>query len=419
MYKTLLLLFLIGCSSTTKGLPSLSTAHESVRMPVQTLQPTATQPQFAEPFLSLKDAIESAQKNSPALNAAQFQVEAQAQRLGVAGRLPNPKIGVKSEGDTLIGFSQAIPLGGQGGKARAVETERLHAAQLHREKIAREVEAQIRGAFATALSLQIAGGIQTERVVITRQQLELRQAQVREGDLIPSDMTDLRIRLTSANAELERLTRNHHLALDELTTRMGFTNAHNLQLQGDLSSVLDLPNLNRLLARIADIPTVAEALSNAQVAQLRVHLADAKKIPDLNLELFYRQADDGQDAYDAAVLFDIPIRGRASANSRIAQAEASAAQQNAQLQIQETRLALSKSHAQLVQAHATLQRHQNEITPAISQQMQAAEHQFAAGETSLEQALTQRALLAQAKLQELNAWRDFMLAWSAMNVFIP
>jgi len=326
MLKYIIILFLVGCSSEQLVF-ELPTLNDSSSKSVATKSSNTTQTTEALPEtpLTLNVALAQARDNSPALRASRFRLEAQQQRLKVAGRLPNPEFAIKTEaqplgsnasststsdsGDTLIGFSQTVPLGGQAATARAIETEAFRALQLRHDGLALELESKVRGAFATALSLQQAALLQTQQLQRLNQLLDLRQALIDAGELIPSDDLELRVQHSNLGAELVQIRRNQRLAQDELTARMGLVQSPTLALLGDLNATLDLPHLNDLLDQLIDTPVVAEAFSQAQVAHLRAQLAKANRVPDINLELFYRQTADGQDAFDAAVLFQLRSMG--------------------------------------------------------------------------------------------------------------
>ena len=377
--------------------------------------------------LTLTLAIQEARAHAPALAAAEFSLQAQAERLGVAGRLPNPEFGLRTEenplgaeggeGDTLFGFRQALPLGGQLAKATTLEQEKLRSLQFRRDRLVLELESKVRGAFAVALALGQAVDLQTKRLEIARQLETLQHARVEEGELIPSDLAAIQTRRARLGAALEILQRKRQAAESELAARMGWGEGP-LALQESMDAVLDLPNLENLLSRLEDVPTVAETLSKAQVSRLRADLADARKIPDINLELFYRQTGNGADAFDAAVLFELPWNGKLAAQSRAAHLEASSARQLARLELVETRLELKRRHGELAQAMNQARRHKNEIIPARAASLETMRLQFQSGEISWAGFLAQQEIFAQAQLARLNAWMELMTAWAGLRPFL-
>ena len=374
--------------------------------------------------LTLAIAIQEARAHAPALEAAEFSLKAQSERLGVAGRLPNPEIALRTEenplgaeggeGDTLFGFRQALPLGGRLAQATALEREKLRSLQLRHDRLAVELESKVRGAFAAALALGQAVDLQTERLEIARQRESLQQARVEEGELLASDLAPIQTQRAQLESALETLQGKRLAAENELAARMGRREGP-LTLQESMDAVLDLPNLSNLLDRLEDIPTVAETLSQAQVSRLRANLADARKIPDVSLELFHRQTGEGTEAFDAAVLFELPWNGNPVAQSRAARLEASAARQLARLELQETRLELKRRHGELAQAMAQARRHENEILPARAASLEIMRLQFQSGEISWANFLAQQEIFAQAQLSQLNAWMELMTAWARLR----
>jgi outer membrane protein TolC len=377
--------------------------------------------------LTLAFSIQEAQARAPGLAAAEFSLRAQAERLGVAGRLPNPEFALRTEeiplgaeggeSDTLVGFRQALPLGGQLGKATALEQERLRSFQIRRDRLALELESRVRGAFAATMALGQAVNLQTERLEIARQLETLQHARVEEGELIPSDLAAIQTRRARLGTALEVLQRKHLAAESELSALVGWGDSP-LDLQESMDAVLDLPNLERLLSRLELVPAVAETLSLAQVSRLRADLADARKIPNINLELFYRQMGNGADAFDAAVLFELPWNGKPAAQSRAARLEASSARQLARLELQETRLEIIRRHGKLALAMAQARRHENEILPARAASLETMRLQFQSGEISWTEFLAHQEIFAKAQLDGLNGWMELMTTWAGLRPFL-
>jgi len=384
--------------------------------------------------LSMKDALAHARENSPALRAAAHRLRAQQELLQVAGNLPDPEFSARVEAvplssprsgeETLIGFSQPIPLAGQLKKNEDLEQARLESLRVVRDRVGRELEARLRGAFATTLSLQNALGLHASRLLIAEISEDLLHRRVAAGDAIPSSLAKVRAQRVGLEAELQAVARQHQLARSELFAVMGVAEnqdatAQPVILEATLESALELPNLQFLADQIENIPAVAGALSTAKVAKLKARLAVANKVPMINLELFYRGRDDGQDGFDAGLMFALPLSGRSTANSRAAQAESAAAMQMSALSERDALIELKRLHASLALAMEKVERYHAELIPASEEQLAIGEARFNAGDLSLSEVLPLRNQAIKIRLEQVQAWHQLMSAWAELGPYLP
>jgi len=384
--------------------------------------------------LSLQEALDLAMANSPEIGAAEFQIQAQQERLAVAGRLPDPELTARLEAvplssprtgqETLLGLSQAIPLSGQLEKSADLEQARLETLQIAAAGKVRELEAHLRGAFATTLALQNAQHLQKSRAEIAQVAEDLMQQRIFSGDDIASHLAEARAQRVRLEAENGNIARQHQLAVDALLSIMGvnpssLSRGQTLALENHLSEVLELPRLQRLADQIGNIPAVAEAVSKAKVAELTAVLAAANQIPMVNLELFYRGRDGEADGVDAGIMFELPLSGRAAANTRAARAESRAAAQLGTLRQREALIELKRNHAELSLAIAQVKRFQTEFIPNARLQLMVGEARLQAGDISLAEVLPLRSLLIQTQLEEIQAWHQMMSAWAELSPFLP
>ncbi|HEX9792546.1 MAG TPA: TolC family protein, partial [Planctomycetota bacterium] len=322
---TLVLLSLsLGCSAAS---PRPAVAPRAVPAPAPTPQAAVldgpSQPDSAvDGRLSLKAALRSAQAHSPELAAAALELQAQAELQNVAGRLPDPEFSVGVEGlpfstprsgeEFLAGISQPIPLNGRLAGQEDLANARLQALQVRRDRIAGQVEVQLRGAFATALSLQEAAEVQASRVASAQFAEELAAARVQAGDLTPDALGSILADRVQLARELRDLRARSAAARSELFAMMGSRESA-ADLEASLDQVLELPAFEALADRIEAIPAVTEAMAQARVAELAADLAAAQTVPLVNLDLFYRQRGDERDSFDLGLHFEVPLSGTTAA----------------------------------------------------------------------------------------------------------
>ncbi len=425
-YQLLLLItcLLAACSSSA----DLAELDRQRQIPkIKTVRPTHTPAQFKQ--LDIEQALQLARANSPALKGAQYRVEAQLQRLEVAGNLPDPELALKTEarplnsssassGEVFIGVRQGLPLGGELSAAEAVAQEQLHMLKLKRDQLEIELEARVRGAFSAALMLQKALALQTKRIDIAGEQLLLLKAQIEAGELTYAAIANANMQQSKLRNQQFALMRKLQSATKQLATHLGISSEIN-SLLGSLETASDLPQLEQLLANLELIPIVATANSEAQVAHLKAKLAAARRMPQIELELFYRETELGNDAFDAAVILELPLSGRRAANSRAATADAHAAQQLANLNRQETQLQLIELHANLIFAKSQLESYRKDIVPSLEEQVEFAQLSHQAGDSELSELLKTQESLYQAQLGELEAWLALMVTWGDIVPFLP
>ncbi len=421
--KILLALFLLNilplsCSSAT---PSMSKPSPYWTSPPDLSAEAVPFPVGAE--LSLKEALQRARAHSPRLRAAQAQLQAQSERTGVSGRLADPEFSIRLEdspfpssglgGDTLTGIRQPFSISGQQGKQLAVATARLHTLQLRHDRLAMELEGEIRGLFATALTLQRARTIQSNLVEIAHAMDVLMHARVAAGDGVLADLTKTTDLLVRRKAQQQEMLQNHELAKMALFSKIGVSETP--RLQEKLGDVLQLPDLRNLLDQIQALPIVAEAQAQAQVARLTAILAESKRIPTVNLELFYRQKDEGSNALDAGILFALPLSGRTAAEHQAAKAEADAAAHQGRLRQQEALVELKRRHATLARALEEVNRYQSKLIPSGNLRRTTIEAKLQVGDVSLAEVLPIREEAALLELAHLDAWHQLMSAWAELS----
>lgn len=377
--------------------------------------------------LSLADALHKARENSPALRAMAYQKQAQIERLSVAGRWKNPEIGWKAEGlplgtsggkeEVLLGVRQAIPLGGVLSKTERLEEEKLRSLQHRQAFLTLELDSRVRGLFASALVFQEVVVLQEQRVEIAKKQSELQEALVESGEEIGGAWEDAKMEQFRQASILDETRRRHQIALGDLALFLNVSTS-SFVLRGDVEEVVDFPKLEILLRGLEQVPVLAEAFSSAQVAKIQADLAEARMIPAVHLELFYRKTDTGHHALDAGVFFELPWNGQAAAQSRAQSAEASAAMQKVQWQLQETRMALRRRYTDYTLASEQWKKIQEEVIPALSRKTHIAELQYQAGEYSLTEVLRYRTDWVNGEIAQLNAWKEVLLALAHLRPFL-
>lgn len=401
------LLSVTGCSSTTAPASIVTfvpSSHSSVpKSAPQTIDVDLT-------ALTLSDALRLARETSPALAAARHKITGQQHRQRAAGQTPNPRVTL---GNEKIGLSQPIVIGGDLQEQRSITDAQLGLAEARFQQASLAVDAELRGAFAALLMLQTANEYQQEIVTVSAQCLQTARLEVEAGESTADVISEKLITDSKHQAQAESISCKLALAQQQLATLLNVS-AQGLAVEGDLSSIVEIPKLEELLSNIDQIPLIAESLSRAQVAKARAKLAYAQAIPDFNLELFY--TDDAQ--IEAAILFELPLNSRNNALHSSAKQSQLAAQSELDLATQQTRISLQMLRSELEHATEDYSRMHNVVLAAYLRSYDIASTRFLAGDISEKQLRVARLSLLNAQIEDLQAWLLMMQSWQDVRALV-
>ena len=375
--------------------------------------------------LDIAGALRIALENSPELAIAISELEASLGDAEQAGLLPNGSLEVgveaaplsgKTTGDAeyRIGWTQPIPIGGRLAAAqRAADARalaRLHEYRARRQEIVRSV----RGAFAAALFAEKAWAIESSIATIADEAAAVAKARTDAGDA-PDDER-ARAELEAARARLsvreaEDLRADTH---DELLRILGFDASpaaeRSLELTGELEQALALPSLSEALEAVSESSILLAQDTRVAASDELLRLAEAQRIPDLDVGFFYRRLEErSTNAIDVTLAVELPIFDRGQGHVRAARARAVAerARRNAQGRTLTTRL--RAVHRRLTRWVESATSFREDILPRSKSVVDAAEKRYAAGETSLDESIPIRRDHRALELRYLELLREIAL----------
>ena len=185
-------------------------------------------------------------------------------------------------------------------------------------------------------------------------------------------------------------------------------------MQGDLVAVLDLVAVEEILADDA-APALAAARAAAEVAEWRARLAQAARVPAVELGLGYRRTGDGRDAVDAQFGIGLPIQGRRGAEARAARAEARAARLEAEQAGRDRAAGLHAALAACRAASAWLRLQDEVLVPAARTEFSVLAARVDAGDLPLGARLHAEEQLARLELDRLDALAALLAAWNGLR----
>jgi outer membrane protein, heavy metal efflux system len=380
--------------------------------------------------LTLEAALRIAAKDHPRLLAALANWNAAEQRAIQAGLRPNPSIVIGTEGLPFSGNAadNAEYIAGVSQKIRLHKTARLgkEIAGGNRDKAALQyaaaenlVRQQVHAAFATALYAQLNERLFAERIQILESNSSLLKALYAGGETV-SDAVAV------AHAALDHEELDHHeakimssKAFASLGVALGGTGRVVESVAGELEPTLGLSEIQRAAGEIDQLPRLLAADADADVLDLRAELANASKIPALNLQLLYRRSQASrQNGVDATVSFSVPLSNNQRAATKAFEADAESSRANTVLLRQQTQLAFSRLSADLRIALKRVEHIRDEILPHRDEILQRHKLLFESGETSRLDYQKARLVATIERRHYLDTLREVHNLWARLQGFI-
>jgi len=380
--------------------------------------------------LTLDEALAFAETHHPDLAEATALADAAKGRAKYAGAFPNPEAVARMEsapfrgktaGDAeyLGGVAQSIPLGARLSKARQVE-------ELDRERLLRTLEVKrrdirrrVHSAFATALYQEQADRTLAEFAADADKLAAATKARLEAGDALPEHVARAEMELARAVVELKRTQSLREQAMAALAGAMGDATLRINSLLGSLDNAFEIPTLESLASSLSEHPATSLATADMNASRARVNLAQAERVPDIQVELLYHRLQaERRDSLDMGISIPLPFFDRNRGKLQAAQAETAAAEARARSTRNELDLRMRQSYAQLTAALTTSRILKNEVIPKAETVRKAAETRYAAGDISLNEVLPVRRDWAAVQLTYLESLRDVMQAWANIGPFL-
>jgi cobalt-zinc-cadmium efflux system outer membrane protein len=287
--------------------------------------------------MTLSDAVETALKNNPEIQAVRLEEGAAQGRLDQAGLLlrSNPVIeGSVSRKDTLpeggekvknygLRLSQEFELAGQRGL-------RVDAARSGREKALLDIRdrervlvAAVKDAFARALAAKRKIALAGEAVKLQEDLVASATIKFQTGDIsaLEQNLADVELGKSRRDRMLaEREQREALLGLQEI---LGVKSSVNFSIEGELPSETPvIPEKEKIPDNVAQQrPDVQSAAAEVRQAKASMKLAGREAIPSVTVSGFYNQ-DDKLNEGGVMLSFPLPFFDRKQADRKEAAAKA-------------------------------------------------------------------------------------------------
>jgi cobalt-zinc-cadmium efflux system outer membrane protein len=308
--------------------------------------------------------------------------------------------------------------------------ERLGAAvrveELERDRILKEwevrrleIRSRVQGSFAAALYMEEAVKLQSEIFLWSESAVAIARKRLEAGDALPEEVARAEMEQLRAGLEVERAKSVREGSLVALAAAMGESGMRIESVSGALEVTLEIPSLEIILSNLARSLFVEAAEAEVRLERAREKSVRAQRIPDINLDLFYRRQEATRtDAFDAGIGVALPLFDRSQGRLQEAGAVVVAAESRARSIRSESERQLREACLKLTRTMSQAHFLKNDIFPRIDTVVRAAERRYAGGDLSLSEILPIRRDRTSARLTCLESLRDVLEAWASLKPFI-
>jgi cobalt-zinc-cadmium efflux system outer membrane protein len=287
--------------------------------------------------MTLSEAVDTALKNNPDLQAVRLEKDDAQGKLDQAGiwLRSNPVVEAsRSRKDTVPGggekatnygfsLSQEFEIAGQRGL-------RIDAAKSGMEKTAQDIRnaqrilvAEVKDSFAKALAAQLKVELANEVVRLQEQLVNSANVKVQAGEISQLEQNLADVELGKARREHLLAAKDRREALFDLQMLLGLTPKSEFSVEGDLpAEVPAIPGKEKLRSLTASQrPDVLSASAEVQQARSAMKLAGREAVPSFTVGAFYQQ-DDQLNETGVMLTVPLPLFDRKQAGRKEAAAKA-------------------------------------------------------------------------------------------------
>jgi cobalt-zinc-cadmium efflux system outer membrane protein len=367
--------------------------------------------------LTLRDAIRRALRFSPAVQAAQIEIDAKRAENFQAGLRPNPELAGEvqnvgqDEQQATLELAQLIELGGKRLKRiRASELE-VGVAVWDYEAARLRVASNTAQAFVDVLASQSRVDVLTELLAVSQKLSKAAAERVQAGAAHAVEAPRAEIEVARARAELRAEKALAGVALQRLANNWGSESADFGRAEGQLASTNHLPSPGDLSVHLDSNPDIARWATEMTRREALANIARANAVPDLTIGAGVSRLESG-DETGALVNFSIPLplRNRNQGNIAAAQTRVSKGYRESLSAKIDVRAVFLEAYGRLTAAAEKLEALEKEVLPAAQEVYQATSEGYGEGKFALLNVLDAQRTLFATRLEIINVRADFQKA---------
>lgn len=365
--------------------------------------------------LTLADALDTAERNNPALRGARADVDASAGALMQAGTRPNPELSFLQEGfrraertSTAL-INQTIEMGGKRRARLDVASYGREAANASLDEQGAVVRADVIAAFYGLLAAQRQLQVTEESAAIAARSADLAARRAQAGKVSPVEATKAQVAAAGVQIEVVTARGRVEVAREKLNAVMGEARGDRLAVRGDLEAVPPVEPLSALTAQLDDAPLARIARAEMLRSNAAVSLERARRMPDVTVSAGVKRVTTGGVPDNQAVIgVSIPIPLFNTNKGALLEATHKAARASADLDRERTRLQLelTQAYANFEAAEQEAQRLKSDILPAARLALDAMSRGYELGKFSFLDVLDAQRTLFQGQSQYVRALAD-------------
>ncbi len=378
-------------------------------------------PAWAQPSLTLADALELARQGNPALRALALEAAAVDAAGRQAALRPDPALEYVREGRSREGgaatFQLSIPLELGGKRAARIEAARAgsRAAALDLAIGRARIEAEVAAAYHQAWLAQQHVALAAQVSETGRRSSDVAARRVLAGKVSPVE--EARARVAEANWRIEGVTAQRELeeARIRLASLLGRAAGELGTLAAPALPIEEAraPQDARLDALIDAAPEIGRALAEVEAGQAAVRVARSQRMPDVALIVgSKREGPERERVRQNIIGLSVPIPLFNRNQGAILAAERRADKASAELEAARRRVRAEAMQAQ-ARMRAALQQERlvrEDVLPGARFAADAAMKGFEAGKFNYVEVLDAQRSWVQAQVQHLQAISDFYRA---------
>lgn len=376
------------------------------------------QPVAAQQVLTLEQALEIAERNSPAMLSAQAQLGlAEAERdeansllwnnpqLSAEARrrsLVHPGSGYTTRSDAGVGISQTFEIGGQPNARRAATQAALEATQQTIEQTRREIRVDVTKRFIEVLQLRQRLDTEQLGAELLRQAADIVAKRVSAGEDTRLDGNLALVEAERAQAQLEQTRDELTQSRAALATALQLAPAAMPEVAGSLATAPPVYRLDDLLSAAAAQPRLLAAKAQVRSASGRLDLERAARYPDVTVGLSHspEKGIDGTDRI-TTLSVSVPLPLFRNNDAAIARANAELRQNRIELQAaqRDSEASVRVLWQRLEQLRERARRLEAVALPALQENQRLSLAALRAGEINVSQFLLARRQTLDAQLE--------------------
>jgi cobalt-zinc-cadmium efflux system outer membrane protein len=341
--------------------------------------------------LTLAEALDRAEKLNLDLQAARAQRAVTLAGIRVAQKLPNPTIFFSAARDTpheSLFMDQPIEIGGRRGKRIDAAKQEVALTESSITASERHVRREVRVAYFTLAFARRVTAHKLETAKLAARLKDIAQARFESGDIPQLEVTQSELEVSRATVEAQVAKREEEIALSRLNVLLNAPVTTSWDLATSLDAFPQPVGLESLAGRAADSNAeIARLLQETKVAQSRMGLLKAERIPNLGLEFGVDFNSPGPGGFHEGargqISMELPIYARNQGEIAQSNATLEALKQETAAKRRAVAGEVETAYYQLSAREAQVSLYKQTLVPATRQLEELTEESYKSGKANI------------------------------------